>query len=266
MLHIHAKAQRRRLKSSDPDIIMTYGMKYTRQFKKLDECKKLKVHFLCDYIPAIPRLKFPGYDVQYNSLLNRDNYDVIFCLTKRARDKCSETGLSAKFYYLPFGIEPLIFNPIEGVDRQFDVGTMFNFHTVYPHRAEVQDALIKSGLRLLKRNLYHNKYVYGLNQCKVMVLSLNYWKSFGMRILEAMACGTMVITEKPGDAKAMGLVNEKNVVYYDDIDDMLSKVNYFVRQTDERNAIATEALKLVREKHTNEQRVNQMSVMLGRHI
>ncbi len=43
----------------NPDIIMTYGMKYTRQFKKLDECTKLKVHFLCDYVPAIPRSDFP---------------------------------------------------------------------------------------------------------------------------------------------------------------------------------------------------------------
>ncbi len=87
-----------------------------------------------------------------------------------------------------------------------------------------------------------------------------------MRILEAMACGTMVITEKPDDARSMGLVNEKNVVYYGGIDDMLSKVNYFVRQTDERNAIATEALNLVRTKHTNERRVGEMSVMLGKHI
>ena len=249
-----------------PEFIMTYGMKYTWQFHSLKECIMPTVHFLCDYIPAIPNTDFKGYVTQYDSLLARDDYDLIFCLTRRAMQACKDSGVKAKFEYLPFGIDPMIFQPLVDVEQTYDVGTMFHHHIVYPNRKEIEGALMGSGLRILKENRYLGDYVYAINQCKVMVISLNYWKSFGSRILEAMACGTMVITERPEDYRSMGLVNERNIVYYGDTTDMLEKVNYFIQHEDERQAIAAAARELVLKRHTNEHRVKEMTAKLQRFV
>ena len=93
-----------------------------------------------------------------------------------------------------------------------------------------------------------------------IVLQHSRDKEITRRLFEAMACGRMVLTDRlPPETHVDALFTEgKDIVYYDDFDDCVKKIEYYTAEQHaaEREAIAANGYANVLQHHTQRQRVD----------
>ena len=102
-----------------PDVVATYGMKYSKQFTNLRQVRQPKVHFLCDYISGFRT--WPGTLVEYDELLVEHQYDFFFCHTKGAQERLNLRHPNVKSTVVPFGADIDYFCSSEWHHREWDV-------------------------------------------------------------------------------------------------------------------------------------------------
>jgi hypothetical protein len=107
--------------------------------------------------------------------------------------------------------------------------------------------------------LMGTRYGAFLNNGKI-VLQNSRWGEITRRIFEGMACDRMVLTDRlSSDTRIDDLFEEgKDIVYYDNIADCISKINYYLCKEgkEERETIATNGYRKVLANHTQVQRVD----------
>jgi hypothetical protein len=108
-------------------------------------------------------------------------------------------------------------------------------------------------------NLYGQQYGKFLSG-GLITLQISRWGEITRRIFEGMACGTMVITDRLNANKKMDLLFTENedIVYYDDLAECISKINYYLYNFDEQRRIAFNGYKKVLEGHTQVKRLEQI--------
>jgi len=242
--------------SNPPDVVMTYGLRHTWQFKAIGKLKIPKVHFVMDFVPGIPGYR--GWEKSYRKLLERDKYDLLFCVGTRELPLLGE-----KAHFLPFSVCPRWFKDMRK-DRTIDVMASSSKNAaVYPNRAAVSKTLCALNLgfdECLLSGVYHDSYLFALNRSKILVNSVNYWRYFNYKILEAASCGCLVLTDKPADT--LGFEDRKHFVLYDGMDDLADKVRYYLGNESKRLQIAQAGQKLTHEKHSVSVRVREMSKIM----
>lgn len=85
-----------------------------------------------------------------------------------------------------------------------------------------------------------------------------------MRVFEAAACGTLVVTEDRPMVRELFAVDgsEPELVVYSNARELIEKVEYFLAHEDERRAIAMRAMERVRRDHTYERRMRRVLSLL----
>jgi spore maturation protein CgeB len=94
----------------------------------------------------------------------------------------------------------------------------------------------------------------------LMVIQNSRWKEVTRRIFEGMACRKMVITDRlPEEAKLDELfIDGEEIILYDNIVDCIEKINYYNEHEDERERIASNGMKKVKDKYTQKQVVDKL--------
>lgn len=110
----------------------------------------------------------------------------------------------------------------------------------------------KNGLNAVEHTEFLNK---GL-----MVIQNSRWKEITRRIFEAMACKKMVITDRLPENKKLHeiFIENKDIVYYDSMEECIEKINYYHEHEDERNVIANSGYETVLHGYTQIQVVNKL--------
>lgn len=108
-------------------------------------------------------------------------------------------------------------------------------------------------------NLYGEEYGKFLSG-GLITLQLSRWGEITRRIFEGAACKTLVLTDRLDKEKNMDMlfVENKNIVYYDSIQECISKINYYLSHEEERKKIAEEGYKTVMCNHTQITRVQDI--------
>lgn len=86
---------------------------------------------------------------------------------------------------------------------------------------------------------------YNKNTLSISVSHFNYSMYFSDRLLREMACGSCVISHRFQDFEETGLVENKNIVFYDNIPNLLEKCHYYLNNKDEAIAIGKNAADFV---------------------
>ncbi|MFN3551283.1 MAG: glycosyltransferase [Endomicrobiia bacterium] len=81
-----------------------------------------------------------------------------------------------------------------------------------------------------------------------------------MRVFETLSCGSLLLTDrlKPEVGLEELFQDRKHLVLYDDENDLLEKIDYYLRNESDREEIAYNGYKEVLSKHTYEHRVKEM--------
>lgn len=245
--------------NSKPDLIMTYGWRYSKDFQGLGDIKVPKVHIVVDYgrPQGIPK---------QNKFMRGNKYDLLFSITQNAHRLLNDNIPEIPNFIIPFSVDTNIYKPLN-IKKENVILAAFNARAdIYPERAKIQKLLKNMGHKVITKKIIHQQLINAINRCKITITSNNIFKSLSMRYTETIACGGFLMADKPEDLEYVGLEDGKHLVIYKDIHDLKQKVDYYMKHDKERNKIAKTGMNFVRENHSCEVRVKQMIDIIKREL
>lgn len=210
-------------------------------------------------------------------------YDNIFCQGTEAIELLAVEGIQSA-HWLPVACDPEIHRPRHLPDREknsygHDVVFVGSF---YPTRAQLFEKIthpdfaiygpgwqhLNSASPLEKKirsaNTKPEEWIKIYNSSKI-ILAPHYQdisnrflvNQASPRIFEALACGSFVITDRQKDVLSL-LDDRKHLITFDNSEDLNTKIQYYLLHSDQREQIARQGYKEVRNNHTFIHRVSQM--------
>lgn len=249
--------------SSPPDIILTYGGRYSLKYEGLGNVKIPKVHITVDYV------REKGIQIQNEKIFSKNKYDLVFGISEYAVGLLKKNKVCDEIYILPFSVDTRIYKQITNIKKEPWVLAAFTSRTdVYPNRTKVRKVLKKSGISIITKRVVHQKFIELINRCKITLTSNNIWKSLSMRYTETLACGGFLLADKPADLELVGLKDGEHLIIYKDMKDLKEKALYYLdpKNEKERQKIAIQGMNFVRKNHSCEQRVKEMTKIIRRVI
>jgi len=252
------------------DVIMTYFYKRILGVRGLGGVTNIpKVHFVMDLVEKLPGGGLDNSDQIEKSfaVFNRDKYDIYFCVDMRSVNILKKNGFD-NIHLLPFSVDINWFD-IEDVEKIRDVYFGMSMNPIlYPNRLKIKEMLVKKFRRdqLVTSAIKFAGYPILLRKSKILINSVNYWKSVNYKILEASSCGTMVLTDKPDELDNYGLIDGEHLVIYNGVNDLEEKLNYYLSHDEERELIAKTGCDFVREHHNTNVRVKQMTQIMENNL
>jgi hypothetical protein len=94
----------------------------------------------------------------------------------------------------------------------------------------------------------------------LMVIQNSRFQEITRRIFEGACCGRLVLTDRlPENTRIEELLEDKkHIVYYDNINDCMDKINYYGEHTEERELIAEQGRKHILNNYTQTQVVDKL--------
>jgi len=245
-------------KKDKPDIILTHGWRYSVPFKGLGEIKDiLKVHINVDYV------REPGISKQ-NIFFAENKYDLVFAITQRALKLHIKNKVCDKVKLLPFSVDTNIYKNFNSKKENRILAAYTDRIDIYPHRKAARKILEKNGFKVTKKRVIHQQLISNINRCKITLTSNNIFGSLSMKYTETLACGGFLLADEPEDLGIVGLEDEKHLVIYKDLNDLVDKAKFYMNPKNEnrRAKIANQGMEFVRKHHSCEQRVKEMTKII----
>jgi len=255
------------LSSAIPQIILTYGWRYSRSFRGFDDVRDIPhVHISVDYVEKKGR--FPGTIDRQSGFFDYIKPDIVFGITSHAVDNLKKDKVCNRVYMLPFSVDTNFYKKIPDVIKVIDVLASFTVRDdVYPNRKRVLK-LLKSmeDLETLSKKVIGLQLIKSINASKIIITSNNIYDSLSMRYTETLACGGFLLADKPDDFDRLGYVDGKHLVIYKDMKDLQGKIQYYLKYEKEREQIAIQGMKFVRKNHSCEVRAREFTSIIKREL
>jgi glycosyltransferase involved in cell wall biosynthesis len=237
-----------------PFDVITVGenSRHFHHYTGLAECPQVKVCFCGDYYGAKA--------VNYDKLIRKHGIDIVILSSPDFFDDWqSRQQDGVEGHCLPY-IYSVDVNRYQdfGEKRDVDVMCVYGlFNAVYPKRPELQNIIGQMPYKTVignwkVGNWKRDNYVRLLNRSKIFVSVNGVYNQMTMKYTEAMACGTLFLTDKPKHLDYWGIKDGEHLVCYTNFEDMRAKVEYYLSHDDEREFITHNAYKLVHSKFTME--------------
>ena len=280
----------REVEDFDPHIIFSYGLEYCNPvFRELlpemtsplfDLIDRPAVFFLFDF--GSP---FKGSLTDSMASLCRrlqDSRYLFFCWDREAMGVMERHGFS-KVFYFPMAVDENVFyqTPQTPEDQARYGANIAFIGGPTEKRIEHLEAISGQGLKIYGydekawgassalRNCYSGvvyerdelRKIYNGAKISVNVTRQHGFSSLNMRVYEAMACGSLMMTDDKADAREL-FEEGRELVIYRNKEELRKKVGYYMAHEDERQAIAAAGRKRVLELHTYVTRLRESFPMI----
>jgi Flp pilus assembly protein TadD len=214
---------------------------------------------------------FYSVDTHLNFFWHREYarvFDFVFTTQRDYVEKFKAHGIQ-RVFWLPWSIDTRVFRDY-GLERTYDivfVGTMDPSHR--RKRSYLIEELSKKfrldlfGTQPDKRlSLPEMAEVY--SQARI-VLNESIFREVNFRVFEAMACGPLLLTEKIGNGLFELFQDRKHLVVFDHTN-FMDLAAYYLKYSEEREAIADSAKQIVTKKHSHVTRARELVDILQSHM
>ncbi|MBI4561110.1 MAG: glycosyltransferase [Candidatus Rokubacteria bacterium] len=190
-----------------------------------------------------------GYllDVHINQHLRQmaGFFDYIFIAQRDYLDEFRR--IHPRVYWLPYACDPDIHRD-SGGERTLDIA--FVGKPAIGNRERTLTRLA----RQYRMNNYRRFYttaemVRTYSEAKIVV-NKPIKRDLNMRVFDALACGSMLITERIGNGQEVLFRDGEHLATYENENGLFELVEYYLRRDEERNAIAARGCDLVARDHT----------------
>ena len=248
------------------DLLLTYGLRYTLPFEKIEEVKIPKCHIIIDLFPPHPGGYKGGMYTKFKPFFEKNKYDLFFYRQRCQSDYLKEIGSSVPSAWLPFSVDIDKYRNLN-LPKKYDVITSSTLRTdVYPNRVKVNKLVKDLGLKAVTKRVIHEQYINCINQSKICIISTNVFNSPNMKFTEFTSCGSFVLSDKPADMEELGFKDGEHLVIYKDIKDLGKKIKYYLQNEKEREIIAKQGMAFTRKNHNNTIRVKQMFEIINKEL
>lgn len=192
-----------------------------------------------------------GYDYR---LSVAKKSDLVFCAQKDAVERMKQDGLTAPVYWLPHAFEPLAYPKFNMASKKYDVA--FVGHVNSENRLESLDRLFREFPNFFfgQRRFEAASEIFAKSRISFNVAMKD---DVNMRCFEIMGSGNFLMTDRISSIEDI-FVDRKHCVLYDNLDDLVLKVRYYLEHEEEREAIAKCGYEYAMQKHTIYHRVLEM--------
>jgi len=191
-------------------------------------------------------------------------FDLVFIAQKDYLERFRRAAGHDQVYWLPLAAAPDVHRDW-GLPRIYDVGFVGNIARAHRKTARVRRLGLIAGR--FHTNDFYRTYmpeevgkVYSQSR---IVFNCSIAGDVTMRLFEGAACGALVLT----DAIANGLEElfepGREIVIYQDDEDMLKKIAYYLAHEEEREAIARAGQRRILREHTYAHRMTKMVEMVS---
>jgi spore maturation protein CgeB len=226
-----------------------YKLRWEECFKRSNA---LKVSIAPDFYEGAYRIG--AYEKHYEDI----KFDVVFGYGTIVLDYLKKMGVSGKRYYLPFCVNTEFFRKHD-TEKIIDVLATYTTQTrilgVYPYRAKIQRMLAGMFMASCVGVLPFENLVKMTNMSKIVVNCNAKYNFINPRVTETMACGSFLLTSYCDDLARFGYKDGEHLITFRDMKDFKDKVNYFLENNEEREEIAENGMRFVRENYSNKKRV-----------
>lgn len=184
------------------------------------------------------------------NLLKAHKFDLVLTPDLISLEKYKKEGIKAEYWThwadFTYGSENPMIRPM------FDaVSTRGIGDTVFLD--QIQEKL---------KDRFLNKRCFDVLQRDILslgkiVLHNSRYQEISRRVFEGMYCNRMVMTDRLPEDRGLQLLfrDKEDIVYYDDLEDAINKINYYSQNDEERLRITKNGYKKVLYNHTNVQRL-----------
>lgn len=285
------------LKAEDFDIIQVESIFLTPYLPIMRRFSKAKIvlrapnieHKIWERIYKATKTPFKrGYikhlamTLKYYELNHINDYDAVSPVTEVDAEYFRENGLRKKCKGIPFGMNPpeLLSDVLEEKNTVFHIGSM-NWHPneqgIKWFLEECWDKIRQTTPNVqayfagrympnwLKNTSIEGVHIVGevedsirfMTSKQIMVVPLLSGSGIRIKIIEAMSIGKTVIATTIA-AEGIMYENGKNIIIANTAEEFASAVKYCVENPDKCKSIGEEAYKLIAERYSNDQVVNQL--------
>jgi hypothetical protein len=193
---------------------------------------------------------------QHKHLCNMLKIDILLNSTESYIQMFS--GLVKKSYWFPNSYPDDLIKPLN-VDKTVDIGFCGNIN----NRGHVINSLDKYGI---KKDIFviGDDMVNSINSYKIH-LNCNISNDINYRTFETTGCGTMLLTNyTPGLERLFDI--GKEIVVYNNLDDLDSKVKYYLENEEEREIIAKAGYERSKKDHTYFERSKRLIEIINENM
>lgn len=179
--------------------------------------------------------------------------DFVFCAQKRAVEEMKRDGVNNPIW-LPHAMEPQAYPKFDLLSKKYDV--CFVGHVNSRNREDALDRLFKEF-----PNFYYGQQLFEQAARKYaeskVCFNISMADDLIMRVFEVMGTGSFLLTNWVPTIEEL-FEDGKHLVLYRSMDEMIDKVNYYLKHDDEREKIAQAGYEEVMRAHTIQHRVSKM--------
>ena len=248
-----------------PDIIFSSVFAYASMFSGYEKINNIpKIHWEVDYV--LPKGTYCGTIHVQDPFYHKANFDLMFGVTKRMVMDMKNNKVAKKVFWLPFSVCTDKYKNLN-LEKEIDVMSVFLVKDyLYPRRTYLQEFVKILPYKTFTNYVIHEEYIKKINQSKIFITSNNLYASLNMKYTEIMSCGTLLFADRPEDLDDIGFKDGEHLIIYKNWKDLKSKLKYYLRNDKEREEIAKNGMKLVREKHSNETRIKEMMEIIQKEV
>jgi hypothetical protein len=236
-----------------PDLILTYGLRYSLEFEGLDEVTIPKAHIIIDFFPA--RGDYKGSWDRSVAFFKKNKYDIYFTRYINQIDYLDQAGVKGLKFWLPFSVDETKYVD-QGLDRKDCIFTSSNDRKdVYPDRARLKN-LLRKKFTIINDKVFHERYINSINASKICFINTNVFNTFNMKYTEFSACGSFILTNECHELDSLGYKDGEHLVIYRDDKDLIDKASYYLEHDKERERIAANGKRWTLKHFTNKEMVN----------
>jgi len=221
-------------------------------FDELGRTDIFKVHYSGDYW----RRSWNSYDEHFRTV----HYDIIFVPDSQILRDMEQRGMNdGQKFLLPLSVDTGVFYD-RHLEKTIDVASPIGVPNRY--RKRLKELIDNLDLKTATKRVFFDNYVNRLNESKIIVTSNHRSHHLSFKYTETLACGTLIMGDRPTDLDTTGFKDGEHLILYDSFDDMEKKIEYFLAHDKEREAIAKNGMEFVRKYHSNRVRVAEMIEMI----
>ncbi len=196
-------------------------------------------------------------------------FDIVFGSSTIVMDYLKKEGVSENIYHLPYGVRTDLFKKYN-VEKDIDVLASYLTESVmpdvYPYRVKMQEILAAMPISLyMTRIRFHNLPEF-INRSRIVVNSNARYNFVNPRVTETLSCGSFLLTSYCNDLAVLGYKEGEHLVTFHNMEDFKDKILYFLEHDKEREEIASNGMKFVRENYSNKRRVEEMFDKIRKHL
>lgn len=218
-------------------------------------------------------------------LINQAGYDAVFLKylyvhgVPEPKNIYLKT-LEAKPLFLPWSIDPEYYRPLK---KTIDICFLGAIGGYYPMRQAIYEELpglcgthgldyvIRTSppgrtfqrkfTKLIRDHYVGERYAKVLGQSRILPFGSGVYVGPVQKHFEGRACGCLVMSNEPSEAKELGFMDGVNYVKIG-LEDWREKMTYYARHREEAEEIALNGRRLILKRHTHEIRAKEFLEML----